>query len=188
MKNFNLCAIILASSLVFSTGVMAETMSSELFTSQKKIIETEYKSEMAKCYLFAKDVNKACVTEAKNKKYVANAELKFNYKPSAKSRFGLRIAKTNADYSVATEKCNDRVGNAKADCTKKARAVKTYQITDAKIKAKTIQANVETNDESTAAHTTAKAGSVYSEPGSFKSKVIPAGKDIFKNQNMPIAM
>jgi len=181
MKNFNLCAIILASSFVFSTGVMAETMSSELFTSQKKSIETEYKSAIAKCDLF--DVNETCVTEAKNKKDVANAELKFNYKPSAKSRFGLRIAKANADYSVATEKCNDKVGNVKADCAKKARAVKTYQITDANI-----QANVETNDESTAAKITVKAGNVYHEPEPFKSKVIPAGKDIFKNQNMPIAM
>ena len=188
MKNINLCAIILASSLVFSTCVMAKIMSSELFASQKKNIETEYKSAMARCDSFAKDVNETCVTEAKNKKYVANAELKFNYKPSAKSRFGLRIAKANADYSVATEKCNDKVGNAKADCAKKARAVQTYQITDAKIKAKTMKANVESNDESAAAKATVKAGNVYPEPEPFKSNVIPAGKDIFKNQNKPIAM
>jgi len=188
MKNFNLCSIILASSFFFNAGVMAEPMSRELFTSQKKNIETEYKSAMAKCDSFAEDVNETCVTEAKNKKYVGNAELKFNYKPSAKNRFGLRIAKANADYSVATEKCNDKVGNAKADCAKKARVVQTYQITNAKIKAKTLQANVETNDESASANATVNAGSVYPEPEPFKSNVIPAGKDIFKNKNKPIAM
>ena len=152
MKNFNLSTIALAIGLVFSVNAMAENMSRNQYKSQETNIESEYKSAMAACDSLAGNANDICVAEAKGKKNVSKAELKNNFKPSNKSRYGLRIAKADAEYSVAAEKCDDNAGNVKDVCLKEARAVQIHQITDAKVKAKTMKARADANEESAAAN------------------------------------
>jgi hypothetical protein len=147
MKNFNLSTTVLAVSLVFSVNAMAENMSRDQYKSQGMNIESEYKSAMAACDSFAGNANDICVAEAKGKKNVSKAELKNNFKPSNKSRYGLRIAKADAEYSVAAEKCDDKAGNVKDVCLKEARTVQIHQITDAKVKAKTMKAKADANED-----------------------------------------
>jgi hypothetical protein len=165
MKNFNFSEITLAACLIFSAPAMAESMSKNQFKSQEKNIASEFKSAKAACSSLAGNAGDICIAEAKGNSSIANAELKFNYKPSTKSRYGLRVAKADAEHSVAIEKCDDKAGNVKDVCVKEADAAQVHQLADAKFKAKTLKANADANEESADANADArkKAGDAYSD-------------------------
>src|SRR6476659_91222 len=78
----------------------------------------------------AKDV---CQAEAKGKEKVAKAELEANYKNTDKAHNDARVAKADADYDVAKEKCDDLKGNDKDVCVKQAKATHTKAKADAKV-------------------------------------------------------
>src|SRR5690242_21434722 len=56
------------------------------------------------------------------KEDVGKADLEARYKPSEESRYKARVAKAEADYKVAKERCDDQAGNAKEVCLKEARS------------------------------------------------------------------
>jgi uncharacterized membrane protein YqiK len=148
MRNFNISVIVLAIGLAFSAGAMAESMTKNQYKSDVKSIESEYKVDKAGCDSFARNAKDICVAEAKGKQSVAKADLEANYKPSIKTRYDARVAKAEADYSVAIEKCDDKAGNDKDVCVKEAKATKVHQIADAKVQTKTSKANAAANEES----------------------------------------
>jgi hypothetical protein len=193
MISLNNNVITLAACLIFSVPAMAESMTRNQYLSQKKSIKSEYKSAQAVCDSLAGNANDICIAEAKGNSSIANAELKFNYKPSAKSRFGLSIAKADAEYAVAAEKCDDMAAKARGVCVKEARAIQIQQITDAKIEAKTMKPNTAANkklpdtnaemtnqepmeDDSDSAVTEVKP--IESD----ESDIIPIEKDIFEKR------
>jgi len=65
----------------------------------------------------AKDI---CMADAKGRADVALAESKFNDKPSEEHRFELLMARADAAYGVAKERCDDLSGNANDVCRKEA--------------------------------------------------------------------
>ena len=67
----------------------------------------------------AKDV---CIERAKAKEKVAKADNLAAYKNTAKARQDARIARAEADYAVASEKCDDLQGDQKDACVKEAKA------------------------------------------------------------------
>ena len=72
------------------------------------------------------------MAEAKGKEKVAKVELKTRYKPSRKSDYEISVAKAEADYAVAKEKCDDRAGKIKNACVKDAKAALAQAKSDAK--------------------------------------------------------
>ena len=64
------------------------------------------------------------MAEAKGKESVAKAELEVEYKPSPKARYEARVAKAEADFKVAKEKCNDKGGNMKDLCKSRRKATR----------------------------------------------------------------
>jgi hypothetical protein len=148
MKNFKLSATALAISLIFSSGVMAESMTKQQYQSHVKSIESEYKVDKAKCDSLAGNTKDICIEQAKGKQNVAKADLEANYKPSVKTRYDANIAKADADYSIAIEKCDEKAGNDKDVCVKEAKAAKVHQITNAETQMKSIKANVEASEKS----------------------------------------
>ena len=148
MKNFDISAITLVIGLAFSTGAMAESMTKNQYKSHVKSIESEYMVDKAGCDSLAGNAKDICVAEAKGKQSVAKAELEANYKPSVKARYNAHVAKADADYSVAIQKCDDKAGNDKDVCVKEAKAAKVHQIADAKTQMKSKNANAVANDTS----------------------------------------
>lgn len=130
-----------AIALAFSVGAMAQSMSKADYKAGKDKITAEYKSAKAACASLSGNAKDICVAEAKGKEKVAKAELEASYKPSVKTRQGVGIAKAEADYSVAKEKCDDMAGDAKKACVKEAKAAETRAKADAKAPAKTSDAN-----------------------------------------------
>lgn len=148
MKNFNIKVIVIALSLAFSAGAMAESMTKNQHKSHVKSIESTYKVDKTGCDSTAGNAKDICVAEAKGKQSVAKAELEANYKPSVKARYDANVAKADADYSVANEKCDDKSGNDKDVCVKEAKATKVHQIADAKTQMKSNKANAEAKETS----------------------------------------
>lgn len=140
MNKFNIKVIALAVSMAFSAGAMAEGMSKASYKADKARISAEYKVDKAGCASLSGNPGDICVAEAKGKEKIAKAELEASYEPSRKSRYEAHVAKAEADYAVANEKCDDLAGNAKDVCVKEAKAAKIAAKADAKAQMKTSDA------------------------------------------------
>lgn len=99
------------------------------FAANKKVTEADedrisadYKVAKEKCDDLKSNAKDICMLEAKGAKSIAKAELKVRDQDSPKNRFKLDMAKAEADYDVAKEKCEDLAGNAKDVCVKDAKA------------------------------------------------------------------
>jgi len=183
MDKFNFSVIILAICFIFSASAMAESMTRNQYISQKKTIDVEYKSAQAGCDSLAGNATDICIAKAKSKKNVAYAELKYQYKPSVKSRFGFSIAKADAEYLLEADKCNDRADRTKDLCVKEARAVQIQQITDAKVEAKTMKVKPDTNAEMTdQEQIDDDADKAVTDVKPAGSETIPFEEDIFEDQ------
>lgn len=132
MNKSCITAILAVTSLSFCAGAMAQDMSKSEYKAAGKNIVAEYKSAKSNCASFAGNARDICMAEAKGRRNVAATELKTLYKPSRESEFQISVAKAQADYAVAREKCDDRAGKAKAACVKEAKAVLARAKTDAK--------------------------------------------------------
>lgn len=155
MKNLNISAITLAVSLIFSVSAMAESMTKNQYKSHMNSIKSQYKVDKSACDLFSGNAKDICVAQAKGKQEIAKSELEANYKTSAKARYEANVAKADADYSVAAEKCDDKAGNDQDVCVKEAKAGKVHQIADAKTQLESKKANDEAIETSSDAQAVA---------------------------------
>lgn len=171
MKNLNINAIALAITLAFSTAAMAEGMSKTDFKASKDKISTEYKTAKASCRSLSGNASDICIAEAKGKEMVAMADLEASYKPSQKTRYEARVAKAEADYGVAKEKCDDLAGNAKDVCVKEAKAAETTAKADAKAQMKAAEANKTANEKSVDARNDANKKAVEANKDAAAEKM-----------------
>ena len=98
---------------------------------------------------------------------------KSSYKPSNETRHAVSIAKAEADYSVAKEKCDDKAGNAKEVCIKEAKAAEARAKADAKAKAQmqTSNANKPAKEKSTASTSKKESPGAYVDGAVITTKV-----------------
>lgn len=129
--------------LALSASVFAAPMAKEEYKSAKDAITAQYRSDKAACDAFKNNAKDICIEEAKGRESVAKAELELKYSPSAKNEYDLRVAKADAAYEVAKEKCDDAAGNAKDVCRKEAKS----QYVAAKAEAKLSETKSENNSE-----------------------------------------
>ncbi|MDR3368986.1 MAG: hypothetical protein P4L88_07490 [Rhodoferax sp.] len=158
MKPLNLLSgAAMAACLMFGTSAMAQAMSSTDFSASKTRIKTEYKADKKGCASLASNAKDICIAEAKGKEAVALAELDNSYKPTLKTQYKVSVAKGEAAYDVAKQKCDDLSGNPKDVCVKEAKAALTTAKADATVQMKTSAANTTANE--TKADANAKASS-----------------------------
>lgn len=155
MNKLNISIITMALSLAFSTGAIAQNMSKDDYKAGKDRIAAEYKSAKAACDSLSGNPKDICVADAKGKEKVAKAELEAGYKPSNKATYEVSVAKAEADYAVAKERCDDLAGNAKDVCVKEAKAAETTAKANAKAQMKTAEANVTAKEKTTEARSDA---------------------------------
>lgn len=136
-----LLVIAAALSCVFSSATFA--MTKVEYSAQKDTITGAYKVSRDKCNSMKANAKDICVSEAKGVEKVAKAELEQAYEPSARHTEKLAMAKGDAAYDTAKEKCDDASGNAKTVCRADAKA-----------------AHVKANEEARVVRVGAVAGSV----------------------------
>jgi hypothetical protein len=170
MKQFNISAVAVAIGLTFSAGAMAQSMTKDEYKAGKDGIAAQYKSAKANCNSFAGNVKDICRVEAMGNEKIAKADLGFRYKPSDNTRYEARVAKAQADYAVARERCDDKAGNAKDVCLKEAKAAEIAAKADAKAQMKVSGANKTANEKTTAAHATADEKTVDARKDAAEDK------------------
>jgi len=170
VNTLNINTIALAVSLAFSSGVMAQSLSKNDYKAGKDKISAEYKLAKARCAPLSGNTKDICVAEAKGAEKIGLAELEASYKPTRDHRYEARVAKAEADYAVAKERCDDKAGNTKDVCLKEAKAAETTAKSDAKAQMKSSDANATANEKS------AEARSKANEQASAANKDATAAK------------
>ena len=172
MNKFFITVIATAVTLAFSNGALAaQGMSKDEYKAGKDKIAADYKSAKAACDPLSANAKDVCIAEAKGKQKVAKAELEASNKPSNKNRTAVHIAKAEADYSVAKEKCDDKAGENKKVCVKEAKAAETRAKADARTQMKTSDASKPVKDKSTAATSKQEGAGAYFDDSVITTKV-----------------
>ena len=148
-------AMAVAGALGFAGSAMAMTKA-EMKT-EKDRIEAEFKGAKAKCDGLKGNAKDICMAEAKGKENVAKADLEALYKPTRKNHYQARVARAEAAYALAKQKCDDQAGNAKDVCVAQAKAAQTSAKADAKAQMKTTDARATADDKSADARKDAAA-------------------------------
>jgi hypothetical protein len=138
IKN-TLTMLTLAVSCAFAGNAMALTK--EEYKVQKDRVEADYKVNRDKCSSASGNAKDICVSEAKGAEKIAKAELEAQYKPTPRNSEKVGIAKADAVYDTAREKCDDLAGNPKDVCVKDAKAAHTAALADAKVSKATADVN-----------------------------------------------
>ena len=87
-----------------------------------KAADAAYKADKEACNSLSGNAKDVCMEEAKGKEKVAKAEAKAAYDGTPKAREDARLARAEATYEVAKEKCDERAGDSKTACVREAQA------------------------------------------------------------------
>ena len=172
MNKFFITVIATAVTLAFSNGALAaQGMSKDEYKAGKDKIAADYKSAKAACDPLSANAKDVCIAEAKGKQKVAKAELEASNKPGEKTRTAVSIAKAEADYTVAKEKCDDKTGEDKKVCVKQAKAAETRARADARAPMKTASASKPAKEMSTASTSKKESPGEYVDDAVITTKV-----------------
>jgi len=131
-----------------STAALAapSQQSTDNYNAARKSADAQYKVDKDACSSLSANAKDICVAQAKGKENVAKADALAAHENTPKHREAARVARAQADYDVAKEKCDDLAGNNKDVCVKEAKS----QLVKGKADAKVDRVATETrNDAST---------------------------------------
>jgi hypothetical protein len=117
----------------------------EAYDQKIKNAEAQYKADKDACASRSGNAKDICLAEAKGRENVAKADAETALVNTPKAREDARVARAEANFNVAKEKCDDLSGNAKDICVKEANA----QLTKAKADAKVDRVAADTRQDST---------------------------------------
>ena len=109
--------------LLVALGSSAWALTPAEIKAERTQIDSSYKANMAGCGPLTGNAKDVCEIDAKGKRKVAEADLRAKDKPSEKASHDARMARADADYDLAKERCDDQKGEAKDMCVKDAKSV-----------------------------------------------------------------
>lgn len=115
----------------FSNAAFAMTKAE--YKAEKETVTGSYKASREKCNSLKANAKDVCVSEAKGAETVSKAELEEKYEPSARHAQKVSMAKGDAAYHTAKEKCDDSTGNAKSVCRADAKAAHVKAVEEARV-------------------------------------------------------
>ena len=122
---------------------MNAPISKATYAQAVKDADAQYRIDKDACSSLSANAKDICVAEAKGKASVARADALAAYKHTPKDRESARIARAEANYNVAIEKCDDLAGNPKDVCVKEAKS----QLVKGKANARVDRVASDTNKE-----------------------------------------
>lgn len=111
-----------AAAQTYSSKSTSTPMSKDTYSMATKGADAQYKIDKDACSSLSANAKDICLAEAKGKHNVAKADAEAAYKHTPKARENARVARAQANYDVAIEKCDDLAGNVKNVCVKEAKA------------------------------------------------------------------
>ena len=145
MRNILIALAAAVSVAVVAPGYAAMTKESYKSTTQQ--IDATFKADKEQCKSLKGNAKDVCMAEAKAKQKTAKADAEAEYKNTAKARADARMARADAEYLVAKEKCDDLAGNKKDVCIKEAKAARVSAKADAKVDKKVTEARNDARDD-----------------------------------------
>lgn len=127
-----LAIVAAAVGFTFAAHAAEPGMSKDQYKAEKDRIGAEYKQAKQACDSMSGNEKDVCQKQAKGEEKVAEAELEAKYKNTDKARRDALMAKADADYDVAKEKCDALKGNEKDVCVKDAKAKHETALADVK--------------------------------------------------------
>ena len=122
-----------AAAQTYASKTTATPMSKDSYKMAKSSADAQYKVDRDACSPMSGNAKDICIAEAKGKDNIAKAEAEAAYQNTAKHRESVRLARADATYNVAKEKCDDLTGNSKDVCVKEAKAGLVKAKADAKV-------------------------------------------------------
>ena len=151
MNKLKLTALSAAIALAMSASAMGDGISEAQYRSAGQSISARHISDQTTCEALAGNRKDVCNAEAIGRANVAKAELELSYGDSDKHRYDVRIAKADAAYTIANEKCDDLAGNAQDVCRKEAQSAQVAAKAEAERAQTTAAANATASEATTAA-------------------------------------
>lgn len=118
--------------LAAPTQAQVAGMSPADHAAAKARIDANHKYQRNDCGMQSTNVKDICVEEAGARHMVALAELHYGYTGKAADRVKLQVAKAEAAYAVARERCDDQVGASKDQCVQQAQAIESQALSEAR--------------------------------------------------------
>lgn len=142
-----LTTLAVAAALGASVSAHAGLLSKDDIKRENTRISADFKSQKQACDTRSGNAKDICLAEAKGNEKVAKADLDARDKGTAKARQEALVARADADYAVAKQRCDDFAGNTKDVCLKDAKAALTKATADAKLERKTTEANIKAGEK-----------------------------------------
>jgi uncharacterized protein YjbJ (UPF0337 family) len=112
---------------------MPGPLTKDAYNARTDQAKAQYENDAASCKSMAGNAKDVCELQAKGKRDVAVADAEAAYKNTPEARYDARVARVEATYNVAKEKCDDLSGNPKDVCQKEAAAKEVTGKADAKV-------------------------------------------------------
>ena len=123
---------VLVAAAVFGAA-QAGTMSRDDYRGARARIDAEYRDARAACDRLVDRGREVCRAEAAGKERVARAELEFNRSGDPDDALRLALARADARYDVARERCAARTGTDRSTCESDAKAQHAKAVADARL-------------------------------------------------------
>ncbi len=177
--HFNFKASLVVAAMLVLPLAQATTLAKADYKAGKDHISADYKADKAACAPLTANAKDICIEEAKAKEKVTRAELEYSYTGKAKDQNKVLVAKAEAGYAVAKEKCDDKTGNDKDVCVKQAKAVEVAALADAKLGKKIGEAKKDAAEDKRDADYKVAAEKCDAMTGDAKASCINAAKAKF---------
>lgn len=121
-----------ACALFTVAGGAGAAMDREEYSAHKDRIDAEHKAALARCKPMNDQGRDLCEVQAAGVRRVARAELDAQYKPGPRNAEKVMMARAEADYALAKERCEGVAADARDICRKDAKAAFAAARADAK--------------------------------------------------------
>ena len=125
--------IALSGAMAAQAEGMPGPLTKDAYHARTEQAKAQYETDTASCKSMAGNAKDVCEVQAKGKRDVAIADAEAGYKNTPAARYDARVARVEASYKVAKEKCDDLSGNPKDVCQKDATAKEVAGKADAKV-------------------------------------------------------
>lgn len=139
-------------------------------------IEATYKNSRAGCDALSGNARDICLADAKGQRAVAEADLKYRLSNDAVDLRKLHMARAEAAYELAIERCDDKGGNEKDVCRQQAKADRTAAEAEVKQHKAVARANTEAAETKKEAFYKAEVERCDALAGDAKTACVAAAK------------
>jgi hypothetical protein len=116
------CIVLGVAAAFAAASAGAQVMGKDEYRAHGERIEAEYKAAKVRCKPLTDNDRDLCEVRAHGARHIAKAELRAQYQPGPKKEEKLAMARAEAAYALAKERCDDLKGHGREVCRTDAKA------------------------------------------------------------------